>query len=498
MMNIMKKTSKLAGSLLLAALVSAGVSACDYLDPTDVDNPVTTDDDLANAQEPTAALLPGLRAQFARAVSAVVVTPEVVSDNYSIHGTGIIKQLDDPYQIDPTITNSTGTAGGGTYWNAQELRALSTFVLDEIAPNDPTATPDLVAEARYYRGMAYLFLAENFSLAPVEADGSPVPASEHLTRAITDLSQATGGPLGLAAQAALARAYRWQGNTGEATAAATAVLATDPAFLFQQEYDSQSIENTPFAFLFLRALQEMQPLPRLDFLDPKYTSREAGIAVAKAEEMHLILAEAAMAGGDYASGRGHLADAIRAAQARGTVGFVDNDARLNEDLTIRPRTSSIMIAAEPGAEFRSGLVLDRPDVSIPVPTVSGTSLDADEIEAIATTRTEDLWYALHLARQEILFLEGRRMADLGLRLPIMLREIDANPNIGDGDPGTRMTIPSYMTQQVANNMDLFTPKSPYDASGQLVTTEVTMNVDLNRTLVANGISPFLSSNVFPF
>ena len=84
------------------------------------------------------------------------------------------------------------------------------------------------------------------------------------------------------------------------------------------------------------------------------------------------------------------------------------------------------------------------------------------------------------------------MADLGLRLPIMLREIDANPNISDGDPGTEMVIPSYITSSVAENMDLFTPKSPYDVSESLVTTEVTMNVDLNRILVANGASPFLN------
>ncbi|MEZ4416855.1 MAG: hypothetical protein R3E10_13985 [Gemmatimonadota bacterium] len=478
------------GSALFLAL-ALGAGACDFLDPTKVDNPTTTDEDLAQAERPTEALLPGLRAQFARAVGATVTTTENASDNYSIHGTGILKQLDDPYQTDPTIVDATGTGSAhAIYWHNQELRALADFVIDEIAPGDATATPDLIAEAHYYRGMAYLHLGENFSFFPVEKDGTPQPASEALSRAVTDLTAALAGPLATQAKAALARAYRWQGNATQAINMAVDVLAADPAFLFQQEYDSQSIENNPFAFLFLRALQEMQPLPRLDFLDPKYTSREAGIAVAKAEEMHLIMAEARFAQGDFGAGKTHLANAIRAAQQRGTSAFVDNDQRLNADLSIRPRDATIMIAAEPGAGFRAGLVLNRPDVSIPVPTVSGTSLDADSIEAIPDSETESLWHALWLARQEILFLEGRRMADLGLRLPMMLTEIDANPNIADGDPGTRMTIPAYLTQPVAAAMDTFTPASPYDANDALFTTEVTMDIDLNRILAQRNSSPF--------
>ncbi|MCA9736624.1 MAG: hypothetical protein KC645_03285 [Gemmatimonadetes bacterium] len=486
--SMARRTASGTAWLLTLAL---GVGACDFLDPTKVDNPTTTDEDLAEAERPTEALLPGLRAQFARAVGATVSTTENASDNYSIHGTGILKQLDDPYQTDPTIVDATGTGSASAiYWHNQELRALGDFVIDVIAADDPTATADQIAEARYYRGMGLLHLAENFSAFPLEKDGTPLPASEALSRAITDLSAATNGPLGTAAKAALARAYRWQGDATQAINQAVEVLAADPAFLFQQEYDSQSIENNPFAYLFLRALQEMQPLPRLDFLDPKYTSREAGIAVAKAEEMHLIMAEARFAQGDFAQGKTHLGNAIRLAHQRGATDFVDNDQRLNADLSIRPRNEEIRVAAEPGAPFRAGLVLDRPDESIPVPTVSGTSLDADSIEAIPVSETENLWHALWLARQEILFLEGRRMADLGLRLPMMLREIDANPNISDGDAGTRMTIPAYMTQAVAEVMDTFTPSSPYDASENLTTTEVTMDIDLNRLLAQRNSSPF--------
>ena len=96
----------------------------------------------------------------------------------------------------------------------------------------------------------------------------------------------------------------------------------------------------------LRALQEMQPLPRLDFLDPKYTKRDSGIPIAKAEEMLLILAEIDLAAGNLAAGRAHLVDAINLAGTRGTISFDDADERRNADLSLRPRSSEILVRAD--------------------------------------------------------------------------------------------------------------------------------------------------------
>ena len=135
---------------VLAFIAMLGIAGCDYLDPTAVDNPATTDDDLAQSEEPTAALLPGLRAQFARAINPV--DPEVVSDNYQIRGTGIDKAFDDPRRITADVTSRLGRS----YSWLQELRALADFVLDDIVPDDETATNEQIGEARYYRGMAYL------------------------------------------------------------------------------------------------------------------------------------------------------------------------------------------------------------------------------------------------------------------------------------------------------------------------------------------------------
>ena len=483
-MNTMK-AEELGGrgwALRLLLVATVAVSGCDFLDPTAVENPRTTADDLAAAENPTASLVPGLRAQFARMVSSGSVLTEVVSDNYSIHGTGLNKEYDSPRAMTPTVNNSTSTATG-LYWNAQELKALANFIIDTIAPGDATATAEQIAEAHYFRGMALLTLGENFSHVPVERDGAPVAADGILDLAVADLGQASS--MGTRVTAALARAHRARGDAGAATTAAAAALADDDDFVFLQEYDATSIDNDPHAFLVTRALQEMQPLPRLDFLDPKFLTREAGIAVAKAEEMHLILAEVALAADDMGTAQTELGNAIRLAQSRETADFVDEDPRLSADLSIRPRDASITVRADPAGDYREGLVLTRPG-TITQHAVSGTSLDADSVEALATE--DEVWHAFHLARQEILFLEGRRMSDLGIRLPIMAREIDSNPSMALGDPGTSVVVPGYIP--AGDGMDLFTPATLYDDEEELVATEVTMNVDMNRVLADNRVTPF--------
>jgi tetratricopeptide (TPR) repeat protein len=477
-----------AAALLLLLATGIGFTACDFLDPTNVDNPRTTEDDLAEAEEPTAALLPGLRAQFARLISSNTVVSEVVSDNFSIHGTGLFKEWDFPNLVSPSVANSTGEATGN-YWSAQELKALSTFVIEDIVPGDDTADPQDIAEAYYYRGMAYLHLGENFSHAPVVEDGPAVPSDELIQLAIADLGQATGGGpvIGVAAQAALARAYRWAGNAQSAQTAAQGVLNSSPDFLWAQGFDAGSVQNNPYFFLVLRALQEMQPLPRLDFLDPKYLDRTQAIPVAKAEEMHLILAEIALVSNNYGQAAGLIATAVEQAQGRASSSFFDDDPRLNADLSIRPRDSEILIRADANAPYRAGLVLTRPgDTSQRV--ISGSSLDPDSVAAL--TDPDAVWHAFHLARQEILFLEGRRMADLGIKLPIMLREIDANPNfdITSDDPWNTSFVPSYIPAD--DGMDLYDPVDLYDLDENLVETEVTIRYDMNRILATNRVSPF--------
>ncbi len=473
-------------AFLFVLATGLGSAACDFLDPTNVENPRTTDRDLAQAEEPTAALLPGLEAQFATALENVVIISECVSDNYAIHGTGLDADWDFPRDITPSVMNQ----GEAPYSHVQDLAGLANFVINDIIPEDATAQATDIARAYFYRGMAYLFLAENFSGAPVEEDGPPVAPDGLVDLAIADLNQATGsGDVGLAASVALARAYRWKGNASSAASAAQQVLSGDPDFYMGQGYDASSNVNTAASYLVFRALQEMQPLPRVDFLDPKYLTRESEIPFAKAEEMHLILAEIELASSNYTAAKGHLADAIRLAKSRGTVSWVDDDARNNSDLSIRPRDSSILVRADASSPYRAGLVQDRFGAMTTQYVISGTSLDADSVEALPNTDPSAIWHTLWLARQEVLFLEGRRMADLGIRLPMRKREYEQNPNINDGDLGTVVLVPSYIPS--GRNMDLYEPASPYDAGGVLTTNQITIDYDMNKIMVENNVSPFM-------
>jgi len=468
----------LLGALLAVTLTLAG---CDSLDPTEVENPRTTDEDLARAEEPVSALLPGLRAQFARALSSTVVVTEFASDNFSINGTGLGgNDLDFPTNITPNEATTNSTEQNGSYWNLQELRALADFVLDEIAPEDDNATDVQLAEAHYYRGMAYLMQGENFVAVPTEEDGTPVAARSLLQEAAGEFQQARSlgnEEVATWAAAALARTHRALGNPGEAASFAQTTLQEGGAdFLYQRLYDGDNLDNDPHDYLVQRSLQEMQPLPRLDFLDPKYIAEDAGIAVAKAEEMHLILAEVALTDSDPGSARSHMIDAINIAADRPVVEFNDSDPRFDNDLNTRPDTSVIEIAFEEGADFVSGLVLNRPGL-VDVPTVSGTHITAGDVNNASDA---ELTRLLYLLRQEILLLEGRRLHDLGIRLPMMLREIDTNPNISLGDTGTVVAVPGYIPSD--NEMDRYAPVVLYDDNGNLVETQVTILHDMNRVV----------------
>jgi tetratricopeptide (TPR) repeat protein len=487
--------NRLTRTAVTAAATVLLVSGCDFLDPTDVTNPNTTTEDLANAASPTTALLPGVRAQMARAVRAVVQTNALVSDDFEIAFTNVGPELSDPYQLSPDGPSYNSTGAIGAYWNTQELRALADFVIDTIAPNDETATNEQLAEAHYYRGMAYLLQGENFVAAATLPDQAPTPWDQLLALAEQDFTAAlaiaggaslpSGADLGLALNAALARTHRAAGNVTEARTFAEAALGADTEFVVHQVYAAGEIEN-PFS----TESRTYQPLPRLDFLDPKYTERGSPIAVSKAEEMYLILAEIEMVAGnynnlvdrglgDFTDGAGYLAEAIRVAGTRPVVAFDDDDARLNPNLTDRPSSSDMLVASGPGEDLRAGLVLDRPGV-VDVPTISGTSLDADSVEAL--TDPEDIRHAFWLARQEILFLEGRRVHDLGVRMPVMQREIDTNPTISDGDAVTQASVPTYIPD---GTMDDFSPREPYVVG----TNEIVIAVDMNRILAQERVSP---------
>mgnify|MGYP006274015859 CR=1 FL=1 len=463
-------------------------SGCDFLDPTNVENPQTTEDDLQDAPELVRVFLPGLEAQFARALGSTVVATEIASDNYSIHGTGLDgTAMDYPERISPTtFVINNRAADTGSYWNLQELRALADFVLTDILPEDEDALDADVALVHYYRGMAFLMQAENYGAVSITENTAPLAPSALYAEAAAAFQEArslsTSGTITLRTSAALARLHRGLGNPDEAAQYAQEALAASGTFVIDQGYDAQNLVNAPHLYLVTRISREMQPLPRLDFLDPKYTSEDDAIAVAKAEEMHLILAEAALLEGTPEVARDHLYAVLDliASPSREAVAFNDEDQRTDNNLNPRPQSSDIQIAFEPGAPFQQNLVLDRPGV-IETPPVSATSITEADIDAASGNELVRLLYQM---RQEVLFLEGRRLHDLGLRLPMMLPELEQNTSIAAGDLGTETIIPSYIPPE--NEMDLYTPVEIYEENedGAFVTLEdeITMLHDMNRVL----------------
>jgi hypothetical protein len=147
----------------------------------------------------------------------------------------------------------------------------------------------------------------------------------------------------------------------------------------------------------------------------------------------------------------------------------------------RPRSSTFTVRADAESPAIAGLIRTRPG-NVNVYPTSFTSLRAADIDALPNTE-EELVRTLFLLRQEIFFLEGRRISDLGMRLPLWRRQLDVNP-IGSGPGFDLPIVPTYIPQfgtfnPGTHDMDAFT------VSGNVVT----ISVDMNRVLARNRAYP---------
>ena len=458
------KTSYVRIALLGVVAVAFLVAGCDLINFTEVRNPQVTEESLeAGGTGATVPFLNGVLDCFADAVSDIAYWCDVVSDNYDNVATFISPACDFPRIIYPF--DLTLDATGSYYFDVQELQALADFVINGVIPNDPDATDADLAEAYFFRGYGRLLLGENFAGAPVVEDGLPQTQAELVQLALDDFDAAAALSVDTRLNLIRARAYRLLGDKTNAVAMANAAIASGPAdFTYWIDYDAANNINQAYQFAVSRNLNDIQPLPRLDFLDPKYTERASPIYVAKMEEAHLILAEASLSDGDAATAAGHLADALTLAAGRATVAWADADPR-----ELRPMGGTTQASA--AAPAIDGLILPRGGAIVNVPFISGTSLDPATVGAL--TVATDVLYNLYLARQEIFFLEGRRMADLGIALCMMNREIEMNPNINDGDLGTETVVPAWIPAD--DEMDAFTTDG----------ANTVMLHDMNQVIVDN-------------
>jgi len=480
------RTSARAVAPLLAATALALQAGCDAFQPTDVVNPNVTDQQFLGTPGSGAAWMRGAQRQFLLTLNQVVLNSELASDNYFNNYTTNNQRFDGPdiTFLDPEVQSIQNSIA--------RLRNVASFGLDTVFPRDTLVSANDRAEITFLRGMSSLFAGETFVALPATTNGEVVPWQQHVQAAIADFIQARTTSTDANARngytLALARAYHRLGDKTKAVEEATALLAASPSFLRNATFDGVNGPNNGMQGVLTSSVNNLQPLPRLDFLDPKYPNRGATVqspmAILKAEEAHMILAEALLADGNVPAAKTRLQALLTLVNSRATE-LVDSRLQLRGRAggkVVYPNASDIQVAFAPGEPFRTGLVLTRSAGNVRVPIVSGTSVTSARIDAISSV--DDGLYVLYLMRQEIFLAEGRRMADLGIRMPVARTEVLANPNASEGQGYTEAEVASFIPGAFA--MDAFT----YNEAAKTVV----IAHDMNRVLVQNKTSPL----VIPF
>jgi len=464
----------------IAVIICSGLSGCK------VDNPNITDDVYLTTTNVTTTWLTGLRRQMALTINQVIVNTELVSDNYFNNRTLSSKVFDipqiDSYDID---VNSIQSA-------IQRLRELSEYGLSTVVAADQTTTPVQKAEMYFINAYSHLLSAELFTGLPGAVKGPVLTSAEHYTLAISALDQAislqTDATEKLAYTLLKARIYYDMGDAAQARTLATAAMA-NPLLLKQQAFDGQNAAANDFqTYLFSSTTNEFAPLPRLDFLDPKYYNTgtialdQKPVSYIKAEEAYLIVAEVQASQSDLSGAQATLKNLLTDVVAKRPVVSLNDikETRNGGNRTDYPLTA-VNVKFDANDAERPGYVLNR-KTNINISTVSGTKVTANDINS-ATTQ-DGLLYIIYRMRQEIFIAEGRRMTDLGIKFPVSQTEQLNNPNVKATDLIAQ--IPSFIP--LNRGMDDFTNNT--------ATGVVTMKYDMNKVLIANKtakeILPFIN------
>ena len=349
-------------SILLVVLI--GFSGCDFLDPTEVDNPNLTEESFLESANTVSAWLPGVERQMSLTLNEVIVIAMLVSDNYFNNRTVSCKVCDvlNLLPTDPDIALFQQ--------NIFALRNGADFGITELIARDMNATDDQIAELYFYRGMGHLMLGEYLVAAPAGPQTEAFPPSAHYDLAIADFQEAinrtTDANRQIGYQLAQARAYYNLGNAGQASALASQVLGADNMYVRFAEYedDNDGPVNSIESFISQLSTDEFQPLPRLDFLDPKYYFRgpteESPIAFLKSEEAYFILAEADLASNNLDGAKQTLVELLDVIAARPTA-MVDEtvEDRGRGNLVVYPITEETVVQPSPSEAPIAGLVRTR-------------------------------------------------------------------------------------------------------------------------------------------
>lgn len=240
-------------------------------------------------------------------------------------------------------------------------------------------------------------------------------------------------------------------------------------------------------YLFSSTNNEFAPLPRLDFLDPKYfhtglaANDQKPVTIVKAEESWLILAETQIAAGNLTEGRHSLKQLLQLVANRPVVMVDDKKETRNGGNRTDYPLKAVQVKFDADDAPRSNYVPDRQAGNVKVYTVSGTMVTANDLDAAITE--DQLLYMLYRLRQEIFMAEGRRMTDLGIKFPVSQTEQLNNPHVKPEH--LKAQIPVFIP--LSRGMDDFT----YDKTNGVVTMKYDMNAVLVKNKHAKEIFPLI-------
>ena len=446
-----------------------------------VDNPYVTEDNYLNKPNAGHSWVIGLQKQLALTTNIIVINAEITSDNYFNNYTQYSKVFDQPQidYFDPDVNNLQASI--------QALREMAIYGLEVVLPKDPTLTETDIAFMNFCKGYANLLGGELFLGLPESKLGKVISSEEMLKKAVDELEKAyameTKADSKNAYALFIARAHYRLGNKTEAQEYATIALAT-PNLLYNIQFDGKnSVPNEMQNATYDALPNRLAPLPRLDYLDPKFFSvgtpqnDQKALALAKGEEGYLILAEIALANQDIAGSKHYLNQLLDVVAARPTELVDDKKETRNGGIRSDYPLKEVKVRFDASSPEKEGYVVDRQKGKILVSKVSGTKVTKAEIEDISSV--DDLLYTIYLLRQEIFMSEGRRLSDLGIKYPIS--QIEEGNNAHVTAAYTKALIPDFIPAKAG--MDDFTT----DAA----TGTVTMKYDMNKVLVAHKNSPYI-------
>ena len=428
---------------IMMAVVLLG--SCDLVTPDEIINPNVDESTFLKSDNPMETWVNGTEKEFALHMSDFVELMEILSDNYFNNYTRSSKVFDVPQLLytDADVTKLQRHVGA--------LREMADYGLTKVAEADPNATDAQRFQLLYIKAYSFLLAGDFFRALPVENGGEAVEWGGQLEKAIKVLDEAL--PLAKSndekafIHTLYARAAHRMGNSQMAADHARQALSASSNFCRQVRFDNKNGV--------LNGAQEaiwsnwFQPLPRLDFLDPKYfqmnSDDQCPITIAKAEENYLILAEAALAANNLDEAKAQLTNLLGLVKSRPVQTDINDqlEGRYNGGLKAFPSVTQAMIDG-----------LDNHDSALEL---------------------------LYLMRQEIFFSEGRRPADLGIRLPLC--EVEA-ANVSDAARFTDAHIPSFIPLNYG--LDDFTVDD--------MAKTVTIKYNMNRVIVQNA----RSADVAPF